>query len=63
MCIRDRESTRAGGSGLGLFVVRTTMDNHRGRARFGRSAQGGALVSLHFPESHLPSSSDPTRGD
>ena len=57
------ESTRAGGSGLGLFVVRTTMENHRGRARFGQSTQGGALVSLHFPESHLPSSSDPTTGD
>ena len=43
------ESTRAGGSGLGLFVVRTTMENHRGQASFGRSIQGGALVRLTFP--------------
>jgi len=43
------ESTRAGGSGLGLFVVRTTMENHRGAALFGTSSAGGALVHLRFP--------------
>ena len=43
------ESTRAGGSGLGLFVVRTTMENHAGQLSLGRSRRGGALVSLRFP--------------
>ncbi|MEB3254985.1 MAG: HAMP domain-containing sensor histidine kinase [Synechococcaceae cyanobacterium] len=38
------------GSGLGLFVVRTTMDNHRGRVSFGRCRElGGARVCLHLP--------------
>ncbi|MFM7651989.1 MAG: sensor histidine kinase [Vulcanococcus sp.] len=44
------ESTRAGGSGLGLFVVRTTMENHLGEMSVGSSLRGGALVSLRFPE-------------
>jgi signal transduction histidine kinase len=57
------ESARHGGSGLGLFVVRTTMDNHNGQMNIGSSRRGGAQVSLHFPESHLPSSSDPKRRD
>lgn len=35
------------GSGLGLFVVRTTMRNHGGALRIGRSAElGGAEVEL-----------------
>ena len=42
------ESTRAGGSGVGLFVVRTTMANHAGQASFGRSSHGGGLVTLRF---------------
>jgi signal transduction histidine kinase len=38
------------GSGLGLFVVRTTMANHRGRISFGRCGElGGARVCLHLP--------------
>ena len=43
------QTTKAGGSGLGLFVVCTTMDNHHGRMELGRSQRGGALVRLHLP--------------
>jgi nitrogen fixation/metabolism regulation signal transduction histidine kinase len=43
------QTTKAGGSGLGLFVVRTTMENHHGRMELGRSQRGGALVRLSIP--------------
>ena len=43
------ESTRASGSGLGLFVVRTMVENHGGQLLLGRSAGNGALVNLWFP--------------
>lgn len=42
-------TTKAQGSGLGLFVVRTTMENHQGHMDLGRSERGGALVHLRFP--------------
>jgi len=43
-------SAQPKGSGLGLFVVQTTMDNHRGRLSLGRSARlGGAAVTLVLP--------------
>ncbi|MFM7312905.1 MAG: ATP-binding protein [Cyanobium sp.] len=57
------ESRRAGGSGLGLFVVQTTAENHRGRVSFGRSPRGGARVCVHFPDARVPSPGDPTTGD
>ncbi|MFZ9951204.1 MAG: ATP-binding protein [Vulcanococcus sp.] len=57
------ESARAGGSGLGLFVVRTTMDNHNGQMRIGRSSRGGAQVSLRFPHANPTSSNPPRTGD
>lgn len=45
-------STKASGSGLGLFVVRTAMANHGGRVAIGRSEHlGGAEVRLLFPVS------------
>ena len=48
------QSTKPGGSGLGLFVVRTAMANHDGTVEVGRSAElGGAKVSLHFPVAAL----------
>jgi len=37
------------GSGLGLFVVQCTMDNHQGRAELLSSDLGGAKVNLFFP--------------
>lgn len=43
-------SDKPQGSGLGLFVVQTTMENHRGRVRLTRSGPlGGAAVVLSFP--------------
>jgi signal transduction histidine kinase len=44
------QSTKASGSGLGLFVVRTAMANHNGRVAIARSlGLGGAEVRLIFP--------------
>jgi signal transduction histidine kinase len=42
------QTTKAEGSGLGLFIVRTTMDNHNGSMELRRSERGGALVELRF---------------
>ena len=44
------ETSKPGGTGLGLFIVRTTAANHGGRLRFGRDGVlGGARVWLHLP--------------
>ena len=48
------ETTKATGSGLGLFVVRTTMENHHGQLRCGSSPQGGATLALLFPAQAAP---------
>lgn len=42
-------TTKKDGTGIGLYVVRTAMENHRGEITFGRSALGGAEVRLRFP--------------
>lgn len=43
-------SSKPGGSGLGLFVVRTTLSNHYGCLRIARSAElGGAELWLQLP--------------
>jgi signal transduction histidine kinase len=43
-------SSKPGGTGLGLFVVRTTLANHRGRLRIERSRRlGGAKLLLELP--------------
>jgi PAS domain S-box-containing protein len=42
-------TTKKGGTGIGLYVVRTAMENHRGELAFGRSALGGAEVKMIFP--------------
>ena len=43
------QSNRAEGTGLGLFVVQTTLENHGGSVRLGSSSMGGALVELKLP--------------
>ncbi|MFN9610802.1 MAG: ATP-binding protein [bacterium] len=44
------ESSKPGGSGLGLFVVRTAVAHHHGRLRVDRCPQlGGARVRLELP--------------
>ena len=55
--IEPLSSAQPKGSGLGLFVVQTTMDNHGGRLILGRSTElGGASLTLIFPWRHaLPS--------
>ena len=42
-------TTKKGGTGIGLYVARTAMENHRGEIVFGRSPLGGAEVKLVFP--------------
>lgn len=42
-------TTKESGTGIGLFVVRTTMHNHKGQLRWGTSSLGGAEVRLSFP--------------
>lgn len=50
--IQPLETSKPDGSGLGLFVVQTTMENHRGRLTIGRSSLGGAAVGLIFPSAN-----------
>jgi C4-dicarboxylate-specific signal transduction histidine kinase len=60
------QTTKTSGSGLGLFVVRTTMENHHGVLRCGTSARGGAALQLLFPAMPGPENIDqalPTTGD
>jgi len=42
-------TTKRGGTGIGLFVVRTAVTNHGGRLEFGSSSLGGAEVRMTFP--------------
>jgi signal transduction histidine kinase len=49
-------TSKSSGSGLGLFVVRTTMENHQGLVESSRSPQGGAVLRLRFPA--LPTTGD-----
>lgn len=41
-------TTKKAGTGIGLYIVRTAMENHRGEIVFGRSPLGGAEVKLRF---------------
>ena len=43
-------TTKKGGTGIGLYVARTAMENHRGKIFFGKSALGGAEVKMVFPK-------------
>ena len=42
-------STKRDGSGIGLYVVKTALDNHCGNIAIGRSPLGGAEFRLEFP--------------
>lgn len=42
-------TTKPDGSGIGLYLVRTTMENHHGHLKAGRSPLGGAEFRLVFP--------------
>lgn len=47
-------TTKSGGTGIGLFVVRTAVQNHGGTLDFGRSTLGGAEVRMTFPRTVGP---------
>jgi len=42
-------STRKEGTGIGLFVIRTAVQNHEGKIFFSRSPLGGAEIRMRFP--------------
>ncbi len=47
-------TTKASGTGMGLFVVSTAVDNHRGTVEVGESLLGGASFRLAFPRVNGP---------
>jgi signal transduction histidine kinase len=47
-------STKPDGSGIGLYVVQTTVENHGGSLAVGRSSLGGAAICLRFPAASPP---------
>jgi signal transduction histidine kinase len=51
-------TTKPEGSGVGLFIVATTIENHGGSFNIGRSPLGGAEFRLSFPR---PSWGPPSR--
>ena len=42
-------TSKPGGSGIGLYVVKTAVENHRGQIAIGRSPLGGAEFRISFP--------------
>ena len=47
--VEKSRSRASGGSGLGLSVVKTLMDAHKGRIEVSDSALGGLRLCLYFP--------------
>lgn len=47
-------SSKPDGTGIGLFVVRTAVENHRGRVTVGRSPLGGAEFRIALPRRERP---------
>jgi nitrogen fixation/metabolism regulation signal transduction histidine kinase len=48
-------TTKRQGSGLGLYVVLTAVENHGGSMSIGRSKKlGGAEITLIFPKADSP---------
>lgn len=43
------QTTKPDGAGIGLYVVRTAVENHRGQITVGRSPLGGAEFRIRFP--------------
>ena len=42
-------TSKPGGSGVGLYIVKTAVENHRGEIVIGRSPLGGAEFRVRFP--------------
>ena len=47
-------SSKPAGTGIGLFVVRTAVENHRGTVTIGRSRLGGAEFRIVLPRRTRP---------
>ena len=47
-------SSKPDGTGIGLFVVRTAVENHRGTVTVGRSPLGGAEFRITLPRRERP---------
>jgi two-component system nitrogen regulation sensor histidine kinase NtrY len=47
-------TTKPSGSGLGLALVREIIEQHRGRLRLARRAEGGMAISFWLPDRDLP---------
>lgn len=47
-----RWNMRESGMGLGLFLVRSAVENHRGKIHFGKSSLKGWKVSVWLPMTH-----------
>ena len=45
-------TSKPGGSGIGLYVVKTAVENHRGQIVIGRSPLGGAEFRITLPPPH-----------
>jgi two-component system sensor histidine kinase RegB len=45
--------SRAGGTGLGIFIATTLLERTGGHVRFGNRAGGGAEVDIRWPRSHI----------
>ena len=43
------QTTKPGGAGIGLYVVKTAVENHHGQIAVGRSPLGGAEFRIRFP--------------
>lgn len=56
-------SSRPGGTGLGLYLVRVMLDNHGGRLRATHSELGGATLGLELPAGSGPGTSRAGGGD
>jgi len=61
--LRPRQSTKPGGMGLGLTVVRSIVRQHHGRLRVTSLPDHGTTVSITFPAVDLaaPGGAEPTR--
>jgi signal transduction histidine kinase len=46
---RKGDAQKSGSTGLGLSMIYEVVENHRGSVEIGRSALGGALVSITLP--------------
>lgn len=49
----DGRPEKSGGTGMGLQIVRTVLENHRGRLETGRSPLGGAEFRIVLPQSFV----------